>query len=787
MTKPNLRVPFNKLTENIGTKENPKNLLTQAMDFYIANSTFNENDFEKNFAAAEGMLIEDDYNYVLKPHGDDQPDRKVPARLFNYGIIIPTLVNTILGEFRKRDKQGHILSKSPESFNRKKIAMVKYSREKLNQLFLTTLNDLGFPVETDRFPVDYPNDMKKFEEAWADDYIESNKTIYELLRAELDLDEQFAEGLYYILCTNSIFTYKYVYDNRAVHEIIHPNEIGFYASRNIKYLEDSEAVVRRKLMKVSEIISNFGDILSEKQIEKLQNGVSSSKFRNNMILQGLSAKTVSMQNSPYGPLSKIKIGQPLGETTISSGEEEHFVFHIEFTGYMEMGDIIVPDPVTGAQNQVLVTRDYFDHSKVSNWRYLPVNFEGTRIDDISIGVGILGKQRRKVNDPTNIKKRYNGMLFRGQSFVEGLMPFEHNINFALYKGMMTLGRSKGRLTFLPLSIIPEKEDLDMFDFLHFLETEGIGFIEDVDDNVLRALQYIKSIDLSFHEYLKFLMDYVDKIIMMAMRKVGFSDARIGDISPSTGKGVASMAQENSSTSMEDFILRYMKFLEKEGQGLIDYGQSAWQNGKQGMYKNNAGQQTYYEIDPNHTQEEMGFYFRFDPREEVKLRQMRELAFTFAQNSASPALIKEIVGADNMGEMSKALDKLERMSQQLQESQQRAQQAMVEVEQGKSQLENSLKDKDIMTRYQASLNTDQTKERIEMRKLYADMAEKLDDNGNVKDREGMTKLLNERMKTVMDFKIGSEKINVDREKIKSSEKIARINQETQLKNKVVGEK
>ena len=756
-------------------------------EYYYSRVEFYDKRYDDLFKAAEGILNEDDYGYITRPFADDQPDKGYPARLFNYGAIIPTNVDLLLGEFRQRRPKKHIYSKSPHKGVEKKHAEDAFRMQVLKQMYLSELVKQGIDIDgIEPEQIDLAIEMEKFNRTWDSEQVAEASHVLGALDQDISLPNKWADGFYHWLVANRVFTYKDIWNGDVVEEIVDPREIGYIASPNTEFLEDGEAVVRKVRMTRSKVVEKFWDVLTEEDITKIDESVGGSPL--------ITSESGRFVQEPRLGLGEDRANDDKDKINDTATLDFINVVHVTWKSLRKVGAIASVDPMTGQPTTEWVDEGYKPApGEKIEWKWVDQWWEAYIIDEDIYPAELMRPipyQRLKLDNPSSPKGLYNGKINRGLSVVEKLTPYEHLFNYTMYLMNKALGKNKDKWMLMPQSLIPDNEDMNMFDFLYYIDAHGIGFFDDSDPKALQALQYMKVYDMDFGKFIAQFISLMEAIKQQARDRIGITPQRMGDIKSSAGKATTEEAIFRSYNVSEDLFASFLEFIETEYQGLYDLSKYAWIGGKRGSYMKNGNQLVEYMIRPeSHQAADMGIYVVVDSSEDKKIEQIKAQALTFAQNDQSPATIAEILNSENYGELLDMLRDLEVKAEQMAQQQMQAAQ---QAEQAKDQLK--------MAELQQQAQLAQMEDQHESYENALDRQLKLIEI-NSNNLAGQAPGDADVQKTFIEAnKLGLEqqKVNLTREQMRSNEKIAKdkndtdlkkekIKAKTALKNKVVGEK
>jgi hypothetical protein len=144
---------------------------------------------------------------------------------------------------------------------------------------------------------------------------------------------------------------------------------------------------------------------------------------------------------------------------------------------------------------------------------------------------------------------------------------------------------------------------------------------------------------------------------------------------------------------EEIFRKFEKFEQKEMQGLLDISKHAFREGKKIQYIADDYRNAWLDIDgAEYSESEFGIFAKNSSKENEKIRTMRQLVMSFAQNGTGAGTISEILDADNFSRIKQLANQAEAKAEELQMQQsqmiQQTEQAKIEAAQTKIQQEQA---------------------------------------------------------------------------------------------------
>ncbi len=766
-TKPKQLIP---LSQKTSTSKNAKEWRQTNVDYYCGSGSmyFQDNlELEYLYKLAQGYLDENEYKYITNPLNTNVDRTKsYPARLRNYDIISP-IVQMLLGEKTKRKSDPVVWAINSDISTIKERELTMMINGTLDQIVINAINEIQqTPVASK--PPSTIEEINNQVESIKDAKAITGQQVIEYIYTVEELNRKFRQGFNDMVVTSHVYSKKCVIDNNVHYDLFSPVNCGYRCSDTTMFMEDGEAAWVKDYMTLSDILDEFHDDLKPEEVKRLEENKSDSTIDNTTIYATSDRDKFMGWMRSSGGLDRLLKAAPRDSNYIVR-DDMHEVTYVNWKSKVKVGRLQGTD-IFGNPFEMDVEEGFKPREgETVTWRWVNQAWEGTRItDDIYVRIRPIPYQRGTFDNPSKCKLLINGYTQHGRhyfskSVVSKLEPYQHRYNAIHWHIEKMMNKNKDKITLMPKSLIPDDEDMDMFDMLHFADSDGFLFLDEVDPKRLTELNAVKVLDMSLKDYLQQLYNALAFLRAEAEEVVGVTRQRKGQTHASDGKQVTEQAIFQSAIISEEIFLEYEEFEEREYQGLLDISKYAYRDGKKSWFVNSDKRKVLLDVlGEEHRETEYGTMVSNGREKQEKLKRIREQSQAFIQNAAKPSLVLKMENSDNIEELIQIVEQEEeKMAQQAAEAAANEAQAaedQLEFEREKHQDEMNLKlyeiDNKTLMSAQASAGFDNT------------------DDNDIK-RE--------------DLEIKRENNRIKREDIQAKMQMNRENNITKLKNPVSGEK
>ena len=707
---PNQAIPLSKKGEQ-WRKDTIDGLIRKTNEVSLSKSS--RDDLLKLYRYYNGKSDPEDYNYILRPYGG-QERRNFPAELRTYPLIRPA-VDLLVGEKIKRPFNFSCIVTNPDVITVKQEAKKQAVAENMYQWFINSLNEEGYETGMESEEVDLPEHIEEiFERNWKDHRAIIAQNALRYLVPYLHWKEKHQKGFTDFLVGGKVVTHKGIYNNDPFYEVINPVDVYHDDDPDIDFIEDGGWVVIKQLASRSSVVDRFYRYLNKEDIDRLQSPVNPNK--DEYYWKDVDGRGFEDDWDDYTEICTVywKSLKKVGVRTYIDeyGDE---LEEIVDEGYKK-------DPEGDIDLQ---------------WYWVNEVWQGYRIDgDIYIDIRPHDITRGGYDNPAKVKLPVNGRSYSNRNssnitFVSLGIPYQISYDIFKYRLESAISRSKDILALMDINLIPENWDMDKF--MSILEATGFAWIDYAKEGIQLSPQHQNVLDLSIKtvdQYLNLLHFIKEEWEMIS----GVTRQRMGEMSQYEGKATSEQSIIQSSHITEDMFRKYSYLEERDLQGILEYAQMAWVDGKKSMYITPDGSEQFLDIDSDFCLADIGVFVSDSLKEAEKISEIKALGGVALEQGAPMSIVASMIDSESFVELKDKIDKVEKMNQQAQEEQQRFEQEMAQRQEEDKQAERDHEEKlkimdnqtkieiELIRQAQKSTDDEQWKKELEERKI--ELQEKL---------------------------------------------------------------
>ncbi|KAF5080379.1 hypothetical protein DSECCO2_120210 [anaerobic digester metagenome] len=634
---------------------------------YIIDRALEEDDKQdtiKHLKHANGEIDDDTIKYAVAPYAkytqDVEKQIKFPNTIREIDII-SGIKERYIGEFIKQYSNYQVYIHDSDSiFARNKelkATLISKMLNKFQELVNTQDESKVKELDLDKF-------SREFIEEWKDERIIKAQHRLNLINDLTEADIKYIQAFFYWLATEEVYTYRKVYNNELIKEIVAPWEYHRIDSGNM-FVEDDDAGMRHYKLSLSQIEDYYRDVLSDEDRDYLTQIVKYSSESDDIVLpQSLLYSRYDNKHSEF---------QAVAKDTHSFYDKSRMVdvYHCVWKTETLIYNLKYYDFITGEVKTIQVPQTYKfspengDISITEEW--INEVMESTRFGGKWEGIYLPAKkvevQRQEINNSSICKLPYNGI--KGMLKGNRIKPIcTRLIVYQTLLKLYHLQREKAIAKFKTWTIIPE-------DFINdsneMTTTERLTYaaLDDLlpvnlSDIEPAAFQAIKSLyNAGAERYIGILTEVINGLRQEALDVANMNEQRYGDIQGNSGKSVTEYAITKATTGSILFFEMFNKFRERDLAADLDYSKAAWIDGKKGSYIDPATNEVVY-VDIDGVEElstNIGVFIRNSALEEEKLKAYRDIAFAASQNGDA-SLAADAIASENSTEIRRLIKKAE---------------------------------------------------------------------------------------------------------------------------------
>lgn len=623
---------------------------------------------------ANGELIESDYTYVENPlNTDNDKHKRFPAKIRNYDII-NSIVMMLMGEKRRRGVRYTVVARNSEIASLKEELIDQAIDQQLTQMFVNSFIQYtqqfgGMEVDMEQAETLSTDEIQKQASKIQDRLAISGQTILDYIFDFNLLDNKFTENWFYWVVLGRTFSYREPFRDEVLYQTVPPNEMYYTATSLLPDLQYAEAQMRRTRMPLNQVIDRFQGVKGftedvEKELEaKL--GYGNSGFEWNEIRNHSEIDPGPVAFSEL--LSNIR---RKSDTSIYSDEEGVSIEHVVWTSMVKIG-LLTTINLFGDIIQIEVDEDFKPMAGENvSWIWAEQKWQAWILDDKHVVGGepipfCQGDYYR----PDGVKGPYNGKILNmkgtnPKSLVERGLPYQIKYNIIHYYIEKIIAKNLDKLVVVPLSLIPEKEGLDMEAAMYYAQAMSMLFVDDSNPKSLQSLNGLKVLDAQLGQSLNQLYSILQGVKSEWEDSVGAFPQRKGQMNASDGKAVTENAVFRSSLMTEEYFAQFEEFQESDLQYCMELSKFAFSEGKQSVFHNHELKQAILNV----TGEEVVFSdwnvrVSSSGKDLEELDQAKGLAQAFAQNSEGR--FSTAIKAIKANNISKLVEEMELLEQDIQ--------------------------------------------------------------------------------------------------------------------------
>ena len=457
-----------------------------------------------NYDLFNNIINKNDFSYMIKPFGEEFGE--LPANFTNRDILSPKL-KALFGIEMKRPFEWRVIATNEEATTRKekeffgqikdyvvnsimspiRVQLEQQAMEQQQGKEMTADEKGNMQQEIEQqLKTMTPPEVKRYMMRDHQDPAEElGNQILEYLIQEQDFENKANKIWKHGLISGVEVAWVGIINGDPVLRVINPLKFDFDKSPDSDNIEDGEWACHEVRLTPSEIVSHFNEELTDKDIDDIYEAYAR---------YGEVDNTFTFNNE----------GVRTNGFTIP-------VLHAEWKSLKAMKFLTTRNPETGEIEEILVDESYILNKEIGDisikTMWIPFKYEGYKIKITEPKYVLLREVPGQYKDLDNLydcKLSYVGSVFDNlNSEPTSLMDrgkfYQYWYNAVQWKIELLMQSDKGKKMFMNLNTIPKNQGMNMKQFMYFLETSHIGYLDPTEEGKRQNADItnaVKEVDMS---------------------------------------------------------------------------------------------------------------------------------------------------------------------------------------------------------------------------------------------------------------------------------------------------
>lgn len=664
-------------------------------DWVIAQGQNNRDSsqLEIKYGILQGKIPDEFYKKILNPYNaTNEKYTRFPATMRNYDLM-KGIIRRYVSEYIKNPHDFIVGANNAEvvlarnAKLRQELAFIVQQKiaARIQQSYQDWVNGGNDPQQFNpQTALDVEAFVQEFNESYIDDISAQGQQILNVIK-DITEDALFYARAYFDFVTfGETYTYTDIVGNKIVKRVVSPRDAFPVNTDNI-FREDDDMFAERRKLTYQQIVDEFDDYLDDKQREFLETYYAKRSANAPVEL------AFNVYESYFPDVCKKyskedrELFKKEPNMMRDNNPDLYDVWHVVWRGEVRRCIVTYVNEVGLIDTRI--EEDEYELSPSTgdislDYIYEPQVYECTRIGTRNDAIYPYGARAIAYNRKGKLP--YNGINellpgFGKFSIVDIVTPYQVFYNIVAYHREMTLAKNKLNILMMAKSLLGKKPEETIYKML----ADGILYIDDTNDQGMLRAQQVRILQTNIGDYLTQLGNLLAEIKQAASEQVDMTPQRYGEIANSAGKGVTEEAVMRGSmgTVIIEFMMDCMR--ERDYNRDMDYTKLAWIDGLDTSYRDVDGTLKYISLDVDkHIYADYIIKAKNSVKEQDKLRQLQQYAFSAAQNGDNMMAIAAIEG-DNVATITKLIKKYQEQKdaheKELQQLEQQTEQMKQEFE------------------------------------------------------------------------------------------------------------
>lgn len=650
------------------------------IDYVIdAGTSFNDRkETETKLAILHGDIPNEYYKKTLNPYNSsNEKYTRFPATMRNLDIM-NDVVRRYVSEYFKGVHEFVVGANAPDIILKRNAKLREEigirASQAFQQEFEKRLQQLQAEAEQSGTPIDQinPQDampdpeefMNNFNENYIDEESKQAQDILDYVRSITSDAMIYLSAFFDYISVGECYTYSDIRGEQIIKE--HIPVIDAYPIPNGEFfVEDHDMFARRMMLSYSQIMDMFDEYLTDKDRKFLEDYYAKGNQKGGTQL--LYSKYFETYSDVCEKFTKEERDhfkkRPI---RINEGNNNLYeVWHVVWKGEARKGILTYVNEVGLTTTRVVDESYRLDkqNGDISiEWEWDTQVYEGYRIG--SRYTAIYPIKARPIAYERNGKLPYNGIMellpYMGKfSIISIITPFQIMRNIFAYHREMVIAKNKMFILLLPQSLVSTKEE----DRVYRMAADGTLLVDDAEDTNSQKMAQIRLLNANMGDYIAQITQLMIATRQEAWDCVDMNAQRYGEIAQSAGAATTQEAVARSSMGSVIITEIFDQMRRRDYQRDIDFSKLAFIDGLQVAYNDSTGARRYLSLDVNSfVCSDCGVIVKNDAKEQDKIQQLRQWAFSAAQNGDLDMALAAITG-DNISKIKSTIDKFNQIKAQ----------------------------------------------------------------------------------------------------------------------------
>ena len=659
------------------------------------------NDTERKLDILHGNIPNEFYKKTLNPYNsNNEKYTRFPATMRNLDIM-SDIIRRYVSEYFKGIHEFIVSASNPEIVIKKSAKLreeigvmasqaFKQEFERRLQKMKAEAAQQGVPPEQINPQEAMPNPeefMQNFNEKYIDDESKQGQDVLNFVRSITSDAMIYLSAFFDYVSLGECYTYSDIRGEKIVKEHI-PVIDAFPIPNGEFFVEDHDMFARRHLMSYTQILDMFDDVLTKEDRAYLE------KYYDYSSASGPTQLMYSKFFEYYPDVcekftkKERELFKNEGVRVEAVNNNLYEVWHVVWRGYARQG-ILTYVNEAGLITTKVVDESYKLDTQAGDisieWAYKPQVYEGYRIGGRYSAIYPI--KARPIAFERDGKLPYNGIMevipYMGKfSIIKTITPYQIMRNIFAYHREMVIAKNKMLILILPKSLVSNNSE----DVVYRMAADGVLLVDDSEDANSQKMANIRMLNAQMGDYIAQITQLMEATRQEAWDTVDMNAQRYGDIAQSSGVGTTQEAIARSSMGSVIIVQVFDEMRRRDYQRDIDFCKLAYIDGLDTAYLDADGNRHYISLDVNSfVYSTYGITVKNDAKEQDKLQQLRQWAFSAAQNGDLDMALAAITG-DNISQIKATVQKFNEIKAQHEE-----QMKQVDAQLKEEEIQNKLRE------------------------------------------------------------------------------------------------